>query len=197
VVAVVVATFLRAPDKAPELFAVVPARDGHVGAIVVQGPQSKTVLNSAYGAMRISGGTQTPSILDASQVREMFGDTIDALPGSAATFTLYFLEGKDELTDESQAQLEDVFAELKRRFSENGETLLKCKTSLAWPPDAPPDSREVAEQVWQLAASGPVTVSELFHKCMVCELKVYQVVDELIRSRHLTWPGSAVSAKVA
>ena len=109
------ATFLRAPDKAPELFAVVPARDGHVGAIVVQGPQSKTVLNSAYGAMRISGGTQTPSILDASQVREMFGDTIDALPGSAATFTLYFLEGKDELTVESQAQLEDVFAELKRR----------------------------------------------------------------------------------
>jgi outer membrane protein OmpA-like peptidoglycan-associated protein len=45
----------------------------------------------------------------------MFGDTLDALPGSPTSFTLYFLEGKDELTAESQAQLEDVFAELKRR----------------------------------------------------------------------------------
>ena len=113
--AVWLASLLRAPDTAPELFAVVPARDGHVGAIVVRGPQSEQVINSAYGAMRISGGTQSPSILDASQVREMFGDTIDALPGSPTSFTLYFLEGKDELTEESQAQLEGVFAELKTR----------------------------------------------------------------------------------
>jgi outer membrane protein OmpA-like peptidoglycan-associated protein len=113
--ATLLASFLRAPDKAPELFAVVPARDGHVGAIVVRGPQGEQVVNSAFGAVRIAGASQTPSILDASQVREMFGDTIDALPGTPTSFTLYFLEGKDELTVESQAQLEDVFAELKRR----------------------------------------------------------------------------------
>ncbi len=94
---------------------VVPARDGHIGAIVVRGPQSEQVINSAYGAMRISRGSQTPAILDASQVREMFGATLDALPGSPMSFTLYFLEGKDELTPESQAQLDDVFAELRRR----------------------------------------------------------------------------------
>ena len=115
VLAVALASFLRAPDKAPELFAVVPARDGHIGSIVVRGPQSETVLNSAYGAVRISGGSQTPSILDASQVREMFGETIDALPGSPTSFTLYFIEGRDELTEESKAELDSVFAELKRR----------------------------------------------------------------------------------
>ena len=108
-------SLLRAPDKAPELFAVVPARDGHIGAIVVRTPQGENLLNSAYGAVRIAGGTSTPSFLDASQVREMFGETIDALPGTPTSFTLYFLEGKDELTTESQAQLEEVFAELKRR----------------------------------------------------------------------------------
>jgi outer membrane protein OmpA-like peptidoglycan-associated protein len=113
--ATLLGSFLRAPDKAPELFAVVPARDGHVGAIVVRGPQGEQVVNSAFGAVRIAGASQTPSILDASQVREMFGDTIDALPGTPTSFTLYFLEGKDELTAESQAQLDDVFAELKRR----------------------------------------------------------------------------------
>jgi outer membrane protein OmpA-like peptidoglycan-associated protein len=109
------ASFLRAPEQAPELFAVLPARDGHVGAIVVRGPQGEQLINSAYGAVRVTGKTQTPSILESSQVREMFGDTIDALPGSPTSFTLYFVEGKDELTVESQAQLEGVFNELKLR----------------------------------------------------------------------------------
>ena len=105
---------LRAPEKAPELFAVLPARDGHIGAIVVKGEQSMLV-DSAYGAVRISGGRQSEARLDEAQVREIFGSTLDALPGTPASFTLYFLEGKDELTDESKAQLDAVFAELKRR----------------------------------------------------------------------------------
>ena len=113
--AVWLANVLRAPDKAPEVFAVLPAPDGHVGTIVVKGPQSEQVLNSAYASVRIEGASQTTSVLDAGQVREMFGSTLDALPGVATSFTLYFVEGKDELTPESQAQLESVFAELKRR----------------------------------------------------------------------------------
>jgi len=82
---------------------------------VVKGPQSEQVLNSAYASVRIEGASQTTAVLDAGQVREMFGSTLDALPGVATSFTLYFVEGKDELTPESQAQLESVFAELKRR----------------------------------------------------------------------------------
>ena len=113
--AVWLANVLRAPDKAPEVFAVLPAPDGHVGTIVVKGPQSEQVLNAAYASVRIEGASQTTSVLDASQVRDMFGSTLDALPGVATSFTLYFVEGKDELTPESQAQLESVFAELKRR----------------------------------------------------------------------------------
>jgi outer membrane protein OmpA-like peptidoglycan-associated protein len=113
--AVWLANVLRAPDKAPEVFAVLPAPDGHVGTIVVKGPQSEQVLNGAYASVRIEGGSQTFSVLDAGQVRDMFGSTLDALPGVATSFTLYFVEGKDELTPESQAQLESVFAELKRR----------------------------------------------------------------------------------
>jgi outer membrane protein OmpA-like peptidoglycan-associated protein len=110
------ASFLRAPDTAPELFAVLPARDGHIGAIVVKsGDSEPTVINSAYGAVRIAGGRRTPAILDASQVREMFGEALDALPGTPTSYMLYFLEGKDELTEESKRELDNVFADLKRR----------------------------------------------------------------------------------
>ena len=114
ILAVILASVLRAPEKAPELFAVLPARDGHVGAIVVKGPQEQ-VIDRAYGAVRINGGTLAPETLSEARVRETFGAALDALPASPTSYMLYFLEGKDELTDESRAQLETVFADLKRR----------------------------------------------------------------------------------
>ena len=113
--AVLVASFWRAPEKAPELFAVLPARDGHVGAIVVRGPGSEKVINEAYASVSINGSTQTNGSLSQAQVREMFGSTIEALPGSPASFTLYFLEGKDELTPESLPVVGQILAELARR----------------------------------------------------------------------------------
>jgi outer membrane protein OmpA-like peptidoglycan-associated protein len=49
------------------------------------------------------------------EIRSTFGSTLSALPGRPTSFILYFLEGRDELTDESRAELDRVFAELKRR----------------------------------------------------------------------------------
>ena len=104
------------PPVAPELFAVVPASDGHVGSIVVRGAGRDRVINSAYGAQRIHGdGTSEAGRLTEAEVRETFGSTLAALPGKPASFTLYFLEGKDELTAESRIEVEKVFGELKRR----------------------------------------------------------------------------------
>lgn len=92
----------------------------------------------------------------------------------------------------------DEFAELKQRFSEDGATLEPCKASLSWPADAPPDSKAVAEQIWKLTAVKPMTAAELYRQGAVCELKVYQVVEELLRTRHFTWSRPAVAnAKVA
>src|SRR5687767_816713 len=91
----------------------------------------------------------------------------------------------------------DEFAELKQRFGVSGATLQRQKTNLSWPAGAPPESKAVAEQIWQLAAKGPVTVLDLFHHCAVCELKVYQVVEELVQSHHFVWSDLAGEAKVA
>jgi outer membrane protein OmpA-like peptidoglycan-associated protein len=102
--------------KTPALFAVVPGADGHVGAIVVRTDRDERVIDSAYGAQRLrSDGTVEASRLTAADVRREFGTTLDALPGKPATFLLYFLEGKDELTQDSKSEMEKVFGELKRR----------------------------------------------------------------------------------
>jgi outer membrane protein OmpA-like peptidoglycan-associated protein len=105
-----------APGNGPELFAVVPAPDGHVGAIVVRSSGADRVINSAYGSERIGAdGSRVSGKLTEAQVREAFGPTLAALPGKPASFMLYFLEGKDELTAESKVELDKVFSELKRR----------------------------------------------------------------------------------
>jgi outer membrane protein OmpA-like peptidoglycan-associated protein len=95
---------------------VVPGKDGHVGAIVVNRNGESRVINTAYGAQRVepSGGLAAAT-LTKDQVHDIFASTVDALPGRPATFMLYFLEGKDELTAESKVEMDKVFGELKRR----------------------------------------------------------------------------------
>ena len=91
----------------------------------------------------------------------------------------------------------DEFAELKQKFAEGGATLERNKANLTWPAGAPPESLTVAEQIWNFAGKGSITVEQIYQHCAVCELKVYQVVDELLRSRHFIWSHQASSAKVA
>lgn len=104
-------------NVAPELFAVVPGVDGHVGTIVVHPDGGREhVIHEAYGVERIrNDGTVEDGHLTEAEVKESFGTTLAALPGRPATFTLYFLEGKDELTPESKVEMDRVLAELKRR----------------------------------------------------------------------------------
>ena len=103
--------------RGPELFAVIPSgADGHIGAIVVHRAGRSQVVNTAYGAQRIlQDGSVRAEQLTEAQVRRDFGPTLDALPGRPTSFTLYFLEGRDELTAESRVELEKVFGELRRR----------------------------------------------------------------------------------
>ena len=101
----------------PALFVVVPSPvNGHVGKIAVRHGSETHVIDTAYGAQRVTGeGTVVASTLTESEVRKEFGAALTALPGRPVSYTLYFLEGRDELTDESRAELDKVFAELKRR----------------------------------------------------------------------------------
>jgi outer membrane protein OmpA-like peptidoglycan-associated protein len=104
------------PGSRGVLFAVVPAPDGHIGSIVVHSGDQTRVIDKAYAAERVKGDGSLEGVqLSAAQLGEQFGPTLAALPGVPATFTLYFLEGKDELTVDSRAELEKVFGELRHR----------------------------------------------------------------------------------
>ena len=91
----------------------------------------------------------------------------------------------------------DEFTELRRIFSQDDRKLQRDKADFAWPATAKPEFLPIAVQVWQLVSTRPRTVNELFQRCSVCEFKIYQVVDELMRSRQFSWLPEALNANVA
>lgn len=107
----------RAPPPInPELIAVIPAADGHVGAVMVRSGGGEQLLDRAYLARRLmADGSIDATPISPAEVTLAFAAALEALPGRPASFTLYFLEGKDELTSVSRIEMEKVFAELKRR----------------------------------------------------------------------------------
>jgi outer membrane protein OmpA-like peptidoglycan-associated protein len=99
-----------------EYFSVLPDRDGKVGQMVVTPREGapltldKTNLNAA-----VRGGEAAPAKMSEAQVREMYKEALDAQPMAPVHFLLYFVEGGDTLTAESQRELEKILAEIKKR----------------------------------------------------------------------------------
>lgn len=116
---VAVLVFVHTPPQqavVDETVVVLPSPGGGSGTVVVQRGGQQQILNQPYAASRIKsdGELQAARSSDA-EVRATFGETLRALPGRPASFLLYFVIGKDELTEESSAQLQKVLAELKAR----------------------------------------------------------------------------------
>jgi outer membrane protein OmpA-like peptidoglycan-associated protein len=56
-----------------------------------------------------------PLTYDADLAKKEFSATLTALPVRPVTFLLYFLEGKDELTPDSEREVERIIAEIAAR----------------------------------------------------------------------------------
>jgi outer membrane protein OmpA-like peptidoglycan-associated protein len=96
-----------------ETVTVVPSRDdGHIGTVVVQRGNERRVLDQAYATSR-NGDAVT--IIAATQVKDQFGPALQAMPAQPTFFTLYFVTGTDELTEESKAELQRILEALKQR----------------------------------------------------------------------------------
>jgi outer membrane protein OmpA-like peptidoglycan-associated protein len=91
-----------------------PEEGAHHTAVVVRQGDREVVLDQPYAAARQTpfgprAYTSTPQEVEAA-----FGAALAAQPMRPAQFTLYFVEGKDELTDESKQIVESVFSEISK-----------------------------------------------------------------------------------
>jgi len=95
-----------------ETVTVLPSADGHNGVVVVERGKEKQVLDKPYATTRNGDAVEVRS---ATEIKETFGATLQALPMRPAVFMLHFVTGTDELTDESKADLQRILDELKSR----------------------------------------------------------------------------------
>lgn len=106
------------PPTRDDLYVLVPDADGKTGSLsVIHGAQQE-VLAAPYASARIRQEGQLETGTTSEEVvKQIFADALAAQPARPVSFLLYFLEGKDELTPESQRAIRQVFAEIARRPS--------------------------------------------------------------------------------
>lgn len=92
-----------------------PEPDGKPTAVTVRQADTQIVLDQPYAAARVASRGLDPFQSNAQEVEKQFGPALAAQPIRAETFVLYFVEGKDEFTDESKRLVDTILAEVARR----------------------------------------------------------------------------------
>lgn len=104
------------PRQAVELFVLLPGPDGKVGAIFIEKSGQRVAVDQAFGGAQISGAGAPQSVkLSEEEVNRQFGEALKAVPVRPVSFLLYFVSGRDELTEESQLTLRQMLAEVRSR----------------------------------------------------------------------------------
>ena len=104
-----------APSTPKTLVVLVPQSGGSVGAVSVKTKQGEALIDRPYASATAAGGAPVIGNASPSQVQQVFGAAINARPQPPVSYTLNFLEGRDEYTPESRAVFEAILSELGKR----------------------------------------------------------------------------------
>jgi outer membrane protein OmpA-like peptidoglycan-associated protein len=94
----------------------IPKANGSVGAVVVRQGNIEILLDKAYASAHIQGhGLVAEEIYEAQHIPGEYSEALQAQPSRPEKFLLYFLEGTDILTEESESELEKIIAAIASR----------------------------------------------------------------------------------
>ena len=114
-VAVVMAVLVAGCAGPKETVVLLPSPSGQDTAVTVIQGTRQVVLAQPYAGARLSRGGAEAFPSNAQEVQVRYGSALTARPLPPAQFTLFFVEGKDEFTDESKLIVDGVFAEIAKR----------------------------------------------------------------------------------
>ena len=92
-----------------------PSKDGKETALVVTQGANQVPLAQPYAAAHLTSAGPESYRSSAQEVQRYFAAALAAQPAPPSQFTLYFVEGKDEFTEESKQLIDRVFAEIAKR----------------------------------------------------------------------------------
>jgi hypothetical protein len=88
-------------------------------------------------------------------------------------------------------QFRDEFNALKGEMPYNLGKLSPTASDLDSNSTVPEYLQPVANQVWEILSRRPTSIDDLYRQCSVCELKLYQVVNQLLSSGHIFFNAAA------
>ena len=92
-----------------------PEKDGRQTAVSVKRGDKEVVLDQPYAAARTNALGPRAYVATQQDVNAQFGPALAAQPARATKFTLYFVEGKDEFTEQSQQDVYRILTEIAQR----------------------------------------------------------------------------------
>lgn len=98
----------------------VPDPAGSVGQLVVANEGGQRVLSEANQSVQVSGLHSAPGgvkSLETAEIRAVFATVLDVEPPPPVIYLLYFLEGSNELTEESKTLLPQIMQAIQSRNS--------------------------------------------------------------------------------
>jgi outer membrane protein OmpA-like peptidoglycan-associated protein len=99
-----------------DLYVLMPDQEGKTGALSVESGGQQAVLDRPYASARVTEpGRVAAGAVTEQEARQAFGAALEAQPVRPASFILYFLEGRDELTPDSRQLLGRILDEIPRR----------------------------------------------------------------------------------
>jgi outer membrane protein OmpA-like peptidoglycan-associated protein len=92
-----------------------PEKDGRQTAVIVKQGDKEVVLDQPYAAARTTAIGPRAFVASPQDVDTQFGPALAAQPARATSFTLYFIEGKDEFTEQSKQVVYGIMSEIAKR----------------------------------------------------------------------------------
>jgi outer membrane protein OmpA-like peptidoglycan-associated protein len=110
------AMLLTACSTTKELIVLLPEEDGTLGSVAIGEGERSVIINAPLAAAKIDArGRVKQEAINQAEVERIFQAALAAQPPKPISFILYFEEGQTQVTPESQANLEALFAEVNRR----------------------------------------------------------------------------------
>jgi outer membrane protein OmpA-like peptidoglycan-associated protein len=91
-----------------------PEKDGRDAAVTVRQGERTLVLDRPYAAADLTSSGPQATTSSVAEVQARYGAALAAQPMRPTSFTLYFVENTDTLTEASQRTLDGVIAEIAR-----------------------------------------------------------------------------------
>ncbi|MEN6317716.1 MAG: OmpA family protein [Syntrophaceae bacterium] len=108
---------LSACSAKKSLVVLLPDPDGKTGKIEVLNQGGSQILSEPNKAVAIHSSQTAPEPpvqLQEDQVKQIFGEELDAMPAVLVHYILYFKKDSTDLTDESEHIIDDILASIRK-----------------------------------------------------------------------------------